>query len=953
MKTMIISTLVLLNVLLSSSVCYDKEISNAKDKESYAENVHMYICIEALKLLKDRFLQNDFSQLENHIGTMSDIGTRQWQTEKITTGAYREDLEDVVNDIRGPLGLEASCSHFWNADDRSDGDHSLTHLSGIGVFPNAYTKITKYISGQWFRWSNGYHERLYINYLHTDGKVYRYSYHTRGLINFYKTKTIFLHSKINSLGQEEIIDQEVVLTDYVFHKIVWEVLGRMAHLKGDMSVPAHAHSDVHIRPLDGGDCYHNYIDDGAYTIYNWQTAKNDGGYINPYDTGNDPVRYLMYSTNQLADHYPSGPDCLEIPQKHSGDNNLPGGTYPILNNYYQQLGPPPQNITNTYQEGQHCFNFAIRATAGLFYWFAVETGMIAPDPGAFPVISSFTKNLPDNTIFRGETLRLICNASGSNLNYNWFYRICNISNWCTLPVNGLSFNQNNYAYSISNYYFSNRWTCSYYDSLCNAGVSYNRDFYENPLEVMVGVTVSNQFGQDTKFYDLNLTEKFVPFNGIRPPVPPVSGCPVLFTKDTNGYKCENNILHYSSIEEYKGTDIEDKIVLVNKPFLDTINNSFSFAIDETLNDIDYFDRISLLCVDHPKDFILAVTKYNDIVLIDPFGINSAEYAEKNETDITSLIQFDSAFDKKVEGFEKEIINLRYKTIGRVSSKDKLIKELLKANSPSDKIRNITDSTALILDPADSDNHKITNNKRPSGYISITDTSGNKITEDIDFARRVLRSIVTLPVLSGNNISRASLVFKDVFGLSYCASAELLYGGYNETKLDLFEAENSLTGNILKYLQKEDKAYAELDSSSFITLKFRNTKKEIPKDWVRDYVMVIKGRTEITDLQNAFSEDSIDDTVQLKENPDRFELKQNFPNPFNPVTNLEFGIPDLGFVSLKIYDALGKEVTTLVNETLSPGKYKVEFNGSKLSSGVYYYKLKAGRFEVIRKMLLIK
>ena len=69
--------------------------------------------------------------------------------------------------------------------------------------------------------------------------------------------------------------------------------------------------------------------------------------------------------------------------------------------------------------------------------------------------------------------------------------------------------------------------------------------------------------------------------------------------------------------------------------------------------------------------------------------------------------------------------------------------------------------------------------------------------------------------------------------------------------------------------------------------------------------------------------------------------------------MEIGIPDLGFVSLKIYDALGKEVTTLVNETLSPGKYKVEFNGSKLSSGVYYYKLKSGKFEVIRKMVMLK
>ena len=80
---------------------------------------------------------------------------------------------------------------------------------------------------------------------------------------------------------------------------------------------------------------------------------------------------------------------------------------------------------------------------------------------------------------------------------------------------------------------------------------------------------------------------------------------------------------------------------------------------------------------------------------------------------------------------------------------------------------------------------------------------------------------------------------------------------------------------------------------------------------------------------------------------------NYPNPFNPVTNLEFWISDLGYVSLKIYDALGREVAALVNETLSPGNYKVEFNGSKLSSGVYYYKLKSGKFEVIRKMVMLK
>jgi hypothetical protein len=94
-------------------------------------------------------------------------------------------------------------------------------------------------------------------------------------------------------------------------------------------------------------------------------------------------------------------------------------------------------------------------------------------------------------------------------------------------------------------------------------------------------------------------------------------------------------------------------------------------------------------------------------------------------------------------------------------------------------------------------------------------------------------------------------------------------------------------------------------------------------------------------------------------PEQFSLSQNYPNPFNPVTNLEFGISDLlasrsgGFVSLKVYDMLGKEVATLVNENLSPGKYKVEFDGSGLTSGVYFYKLTAGEFTDVKRMMLVK
>ena len=88
-------------------------------------------------------------------------------------------------------------------------------------------------------------------------------------------------------------------------------------------------------------------------------------------------------------------------------------------------------------------------------------------------------------------------------------------------------------------------------------------------------------------------------------------------------------------------------------------------------------------------------------------------------------------------------------------------------------------------------------------------------------------------------------------------------------------------------------------------------------------------------------------------PEKFDLSQNYPNPFNPVTHFGFGISNLGFVSLKVYDVLGHEVKTLINEIKPPGYYEVEFDGSNLPSGIYYYKLEAGSFNQVRKMMLVK
>ena len=97
-------------------------------------------------------------------------------------------------------------------------------------------------------------------------------------------------------------------------------------------------------------------------------------------------------------------------------------------------------------------------------------------------------------------------------------------------------------------------------------------------------------------------------------------------------------------------------------------------------------------------------------------------------------------------------------------------------------------------------------------------------------------------------------------------------------------------------------------------------------------------------------------VGIKENVSiakNYELFQNYPNPFNPSTTINFAIPTTGLVTLKIYDVVGKEVATLVNEVRNAGNHSIKYNASGLSSGVYFYRLQTGDFVDTKKMFLLK
>lgn len=130
---------------------------------------------------------------------------------------------------------------------------------------------------------------------------------------------------------------------------------------------------------------------------------------------------------------------------------------------------------------------------------------------------------------------------------------------------------------------------------------------------------------------------------------------------------------------------------------------------------------------------------------------------------------------------------------------------------------------------------------------------------------------------------------------------------------------------------------EFDSNGFLYVLGRSYfQTDTTQAWLKKYDI-------ITNIQNNGG----------KNLPEKYSLSQNYPNPFNPVTVIKFQVPTSKLVTLKVYDVLGKEVATLVNEKLSTGSYEIDWNASGYPSGVYFYKLSAGDFVDVKKMILVK
>lgn len=164
-----------------------------------------------------------------------------------------------------------------------------------------------------------------------------------------------------------------------------------------------------------------------------------------------------------------------------------------------------------------------------------------------------------------------------------------------------------------------------------------------------------------------------------------------------------------------------------------------------------------------------------------------------------------------------------------------------------------------------------------------------------------------------------------------------------TVLQPLTAMHSMHGNMLDRLANKDQSYADLDKDQDIEFSF--SKDETPMILSKNsYVVTITGRM----VNESYADSTVKEIVT---NP--FKLNGNYPEPFNPSTTISFEIPTDGNVSLKVFDITGRVISELINEYRTAGFYSLNFDGSSLASGVYFYRLEAPSGYLIRKMTLIK
>ncbi len=323
--------------------------------------VHQHMVREAYKLLK-HYVGQDIREMKDHVG-YNEEGSGQFNPGgKIVIGAYQEDYSDATNEGYGFAGWFVTCTHFWDPD---QGDNSTFNYEG-NSYSNAYQKARKYLYG-------GYELRV----PYPANQITEAYNAPPNLFQFYKDGIIFYKGYYNIAGQFVPRNRWCSVSKDFRNKVVWEILGRICHLLGDMTVPAHTHNDPH--PPGNRDTYEEWMNNGlVYNTWTVNDAIAQGGLINPTSSGN-PLKFLFYPTAQTTNFF----NTFDADGNNGSGINDPFALYPGLNekiteltNFYRGTAPTKNYVVALEYCANQTFALGIRSMAGLLYLFAKEADLL-------------------------------------------------------------------------------------------------------------------------------------------------------------------------------------------------------------------------------------------------------------------------------------------------------------------------------------------------------------------------------------------------------------------------------------------------------------------------------------------------------------------------------------------------------------------------------------------------
>jgi hypothetical protein len=397
-----------------------------------------------------------------------------------------------------------------------------------------------------------------------------------------------------------------------------------------------------------------------------------------------------------------------------------------------------------------------------------------------------------------------------------------------------------------------------------------------------------------------------------------NGCPTL-AFEQNGVLLNENPLLITSLSN-PGVDITD-FYLINTP-LTPVNNRINLTIHEPQTEHTWLDNVELIETRVSDDEQIAVS--NDGKVINYRGIIPASIILNRETDIT----------EQLNAIDSMSVSLKLGDVITISLNTENIED---------------DGDAVIA----GEEGPIATKRIPAMTMKINSETNTEVKDErisekeipIEFFLRPNKSIVSrkIPNLNKGNIE---ITINKELTIDYFVFVTNLLTARTRT-LSLQSATHNVSGDIITALNNTDQNYAEIYPSEQINLSFQAG--IIPGR--KAYILKTTGRYE-TDTASVGRNSNLakqNETVIPTENM----LYDNYPNPFNPTTIIKYALKDDAVVSLKVFNTLGEEIKTLVNEMKTSGYYQIEFDASGLASGIYIYRLHAGDFVSTKKMLMIK